>query len=160
MSKFLNRNQIDLLLDEQRQILNCDISKKHECSSNIEFLKIEYNKRLRIEIKIKRRNQIEKLVEKLKLPPTNNYKRKSRIIESNYITIDKNVTQDRECAICLEIHPYNELIKTDCNHYFGNLCYSKWVIKSFKNNKNNIFCPLCKKKNPTTSIFIYDNKNN
>ena len=91
MSRFLNRNQIDLLLDEQRQILNCDISKKHECSSNIEFLKIEYNKRLRLEIKIKRRNQIEKLVEKLKLPPTNNYKRKSRIIESNYITIDTNV---------------------------------------------------------------------
>ena len=46
------------------------------------------------------------------------------------------------CAICLEpivISDTENIFKTDCQHYFHNICILQWLIESKK-------CPICRNK--------------
>ena len=128
MSNFLNCELLELLIEEQRKILKLDANQKITCHSNMIFLKKEYNKCFK-------KNK-----------------------KSAHIIINESVEKNKICIICLDKHPINEIIKTECSHYFGNICYAKYIISCLKNNKSNIFCPLCKKINPSTSTFIYNKK--
>lgn len=80
--------------------------------------------------------------------------RRKRIVKNKNISriiIDPLVTkQTHECAICFEIHPFTNLLKTRCNHYFGKQCYNNWRTLC----KEKVTCPCCRKVNPPISFFI------
>ena len=66
----------------------------------------------------------------------------------------KFLKQTKQCSICFENHEFNKLLKTDCGHYFGICCYSRWE-KSLK--KNQVTCPYCRKLNPEVTLFAENN---
>jgi hypothetical protein len=57
---------------------------------------------------------------------------------------------DNQCSICYETHKTGDSIITDCNHQFGNVCFTTW---SNSNNVNSKTCPCCRKKNPKITSF-------
>lgn len=48
------------------------------------------------------------------------------------------------CCFCLETHVKADCVFTQCGHSFGRACYEEFR----KNNGQNVFCTLCKAKNP------------
>jgi hypothetical protein len=60
-----------------------------------------------------------------------------------------------ECSICLENISINfdEIIKTDCSHYFHKECLKKWFL--YKSSS----CPLCRKDLSNIKINFNSNLN-
>ena len=76
-------------------------------------------------------------------------------LESNKSSCKKKITNsdfkynnnERICEICFEnISDFN-LIKTECNHFFHDFCYSKWIFTCILDKKVAI-CPSCRRNNP------------
>lgn len=83
--------------------------------------------------------------------------RKNKKVKKNYLT---NKKEENECSICLKKmnHKHNA-IALECGHVFHCNCLSKW----FKETKNNIHCPLCRKnfdkcmpKQKRTKISLFE----
>ena len=49
----------------------------------------------------------------------------------------------------------NELEKTPCNHFFCQVCLSKWIIEEFK-SKQEVTCPMCRKNLPFVITKYYE----
>ena len=119
MSLTLTTQSIEVLIDEQRNLLNNGFS-KNVCHHNMGYLKTMSN-------------------------------RSQSILNSGKIDLNTNLLkQPKECSICFEKHPFNDLLKTDCNHYFGKSCYERWV-------ETNNSCPYCRNKTPITFLFVENN---
>ena len=73
------------------------------------------------------------------------------IYNSGRINVDTCLLkQPKECSICFEKHPFNDLIRTECNHYFGKSCYERWIL-------SNNSCPYCRNQNPNIFLFVENN---
>ena len=76
-------------------------------------------------------------------------------INKNKIQLNtKFLKQTKQCSICFENHDFNQLLKTDCGHYFGIWCYSRWEEMC---GENSVTCPYCRKSNPDVFLFAENN---
>ena len=57
-----------------------------------------------------------------------------------------------KCSICLEQHLMKDVISTDCQHHFGNICFVNWV-KTCITNHSTLSCPNCKKQKPKFNAY-------
>ena len=81
----LRTDQIEMLIDEQRNLFKSGDFTKETCHFNMGYLKEKYNL-------------------------STSY---------NKATLNTNfLKQTKQCSICFENHDFNQLLKTDCGHYF------------------------------------------
>ena len=75
--------------------------------------------------------------------------------------LSESLSIENECCICLENK--DQLIKTNCDHFFCEKCILEWF------GKGNNTCPLCRKEinffldennNKTRIISVGDNRRN
>ena len=120
MSVTLTTQSIEVLIDEQRELLNNQVYSTEVCHHNMSYLKSMFNK-------------------------------SQNIFNSGQISVNTNLLkQTKTCSICLEEHPFNDLLRTECNHYFGKSCYERWVA-------SNNSCPYCRNQNPRIFLFAENN---
>lgn len=117
----LRTNDIEMLINEQRNLFKSGDFTKETCHFNMGYLKQKYN------------------------------------LSTSYNKASLNtkfLKQTKQCSICFENHDFNQLLKTDCGHYFGICCYNRWEEK-FKKGK--VTCPYCRKLNPCKFLFAENN---
>jgi len=51
--------------------------------------------------------------------------------------------KEESCTICMEIKENKNIITTECNHSFCNVCTKQMMIRS--NNLSTFDCPLCRR---------------
>ena len=126
--------EIELLIEEQRELLRTGQYSKEVCHKQMEYLKNQFNVIKRKEFKQLRKNN--KNISKTVINPL----------------ISK---QTHECAICFEIPPFSKTLKTNCGHYFCRDCYNNWS-NTCSNSKQFLktTCPCCRKINPSSSLFV------
>ena len=118
----LTSQEIELLINEQRNLLASGNYSKNICHYNMGYLKRKYN----VSVGLKERINVDTCVLK----------------------------QSKECSICYTNHPFNDLLKTNCNHYFGRSCYLKWKNRC---PANRVTCPYCRESNPGIFLFVENN---
>ena len=72
---------------------------------------------------------------------------KKRILMSKQAKIIKELLNNPECAICLDIIHQKEATLTNCNHVFHTTCLNYWLSKPTSQNA----CPKCRAKIRKTS---------
>lgn len=129
--------EIELLIEEQRELLRTGQYSKEVCHNKMQYLKKQFNIIKRKELK-----QIRKYMK--------NKKNISKIVIEPLIS-----KQTYECAICFEIPHISKILKTNCGHYFCRDCYNKWS-NTCTNSKQFLktTCPCCRKVNPSSSLFV------
>lgn len=129
----MNSQQILQQIVQEKNYLHSNLYYKQDCHEMLTYLHREYRRRLKEEKKEKK-----------------NKKKGIGVIKIKKGTIQKNV-----CSICLELPDYNDLLKTNCNHYYCKTCYDGWMQICIKHNTTyDISCPNCRKKNPITQEYI------
>ena len=117
----LQTYEIEMLINEQRNLFKSGEFTKEICHYNMGYLKEKYN------------------------------------LSTSYNKASLNtkfLKQTKQCSICFENHDFNQLLKTDCGHYFGICCYNRWE-KRFEKGK--VTCPYCRKLNPCKFLFAENN---
>lgn len=133
----MSSEEIESLIEEQRELLRTGQYSKVVCHNKMQYLKKQFNIIKRKELK-----QIRKYMK--------NNKNISKIVINPLIS-----KQTHECAICFEIRHFSKMLKTNCNHYFCTNCYDTWSnICTNRKKSQKTTCPCCRKVNPTTSLFV------
>lgn len=53
------------------------------------------------------------------------------------------------CAICHETPKFKDVIRTECNHYYCNVCWEEWMNTERSNKR----CPTCRKELPRITSY-------
>lgn len=125
-----NPIQIMNLINIEKDDLHSNKFNKRDCHTVLVFLRKKHRE------SIKRKKISNK-----------NFKKKL-----GFITVNARSIQSNDCSICLETPSFNNLVKTNCKHYFCRMCYDKWVVSVLKNNFD-ISCPNCRKINPVIQQY-------
>tara|TARA_B100000161_G_C33521009_1_gene401100 strand:+ start:720 stop:1106 length:387 start_codon:yes stop_codon:yes gene_type:complete len=117
----LRTDQIEMLIDEQRNLFKSGDFTKETCHFNMGYLKEKYN---------------------------------ASVYRNKTCLNTRFLKQTKQCSICFENHDFNKLLKTDCGHYFGICCYSRWEETC---QEDRVTCPYCRKLNPCKFLFAENN---
>jgi hypothetical protein len=71
--------------------------------------------------------------------------KKQKLTKNIYYKTKPKDYVNTECAICLQMHNWEDSITTFCGHVFGTECYEKWYDK----HKT---CPICRTKKSNSIV--------
>jgi hypothetical protein len=133
----ISSQQILEQIKQERRDLNSNLYYKQECHEILTYLNREYRKALKEEKKHKKNKKKGIGITKIK----------------------KGTPQKNMCSICLENPDYNNLLKTNCGHYYCKTCYDGWTQLCIKQNETyEVTCPYCRKKNPKLQEYVIKSK--
>ena len=129
----MNSQQILQQIIEEKQNLRLNTYYRQDCHEMLTYLHREYRRALKEEKRQKK-----------------NKKKGIGVTKIKRGTIQKNL-----CSICLELPDYNDLLRTNCNHYYCKKCYDGWMQTCIKYGTTyDVSCPNCRKKNPKIQEYV------